>query len=274
MAYRHVFIPIRGWFVGIGTSLLVVALHFAGIGVRLPLTIFATAVIFPLAFTIAEAFRRREFCLDRLGSITGGLRTMHVNICGLPSTTTKWERDLQDLALGLIEFLSFELAAQETESERHRRSVDIHLARMARWIHGMKVEAAETPGFAGNMDVQFSSVVSAVEDLRFIRQYRTPAIMRAFSFVWSMGLPTITSLTMAYWTLDAGLTVWWHVLIAALVAQLSLSLMMEALVNAQQGLEQPFDGIGDDDVELDAVQLLNSMRAEQTAFADVTVEEE
>ena len=82
MAYRHVFIPIRGWFVGIGTSLLVVALHFAGIGVRLPLTIFATAVIFPLAFTIAEAFRRREFCLDRLGSITGGLRTMHVNICG------------------------------------------------------------------------------------------------------------------------------------------------------------------------------------------------
>ena len=143
MAYRHVFIPIRGWFVGIGTSLLVVALHFAGIGVRLPLTIFATAVIFPLAFTIAEAFRRREFCLDRLGSITGGLRTMHVNICGLPSTTTKWERDLQDLALGLIEFLSFELAAPETESERHRRSVDIHLARMARWMHGMKVEAAE-----------------------------------------------------------------------------------------------------------------------------------
>ena len=100
------------------------------------------------------------------------------------------------------------------------------------------------------------SVIFEFERMKNILEYRTPVSLRAYSYVFLNAFPILFGPYFAH------LTIKYYAGVGYLVAIL-YSLVLVSLDNIQENLENPFDAVGEDDVNLDmADQLEALMRVE------------
>lgn len=238
-----------------------------GVQGDLPFELIAIAVVFPTAFSIAAAHRRREDALEALAS----LRAMIVAIF---YAHRDWivegaEHARRARAIGgrLYGAVCAALACGLDERMTKRLSVAAAFSDLSESIDTLK-RAGVSGGEISRANQFLYNGIRDFEKLRAIADYRTSDAIRTFSKLFLNILPVLFAPFYAHVAHEAG-----HPLFAYGVA-LAFALVLVGLDNVQDGLEDPFDGIGEDDVKLDLAGELFWLRpAEQAPPEDVDMAE-
>ncbi|HSG80986.1 MAG TPA: hypothetical protein VLC48_01945 [Gemmatimonadota bacterium] len=225
-----------------------------GIQGDFPLTLIATAIVFPIVFSIGGAYKRREAALDDYGSIKAHGRAIYFAARDWPEQPNNEKVEeirtqLGDLLTSCRRLFSEPISKMDENEEAVYRS----FSKLSRFIKSLRAEGLAS-GEASRCNQYLSKMILAFEGVKHIYQYRTPRTLRAYSEVFIFLLPILYGPYFAAIAPDysAGLQYLMPILFAVILVSLD---------NIQEHLENPFDQIGEDDVAINAekfVARLNS----------------
>lgn len=211
-----------------------------------PLTLIATAVVFPIVFSINSAYKRRESVLDDYGQIKAHGRAIYFASRDWLETPdpARWERCRVLLGNLLAAARSLYSSPRDDMSEREAQ-VYAAFSELSQFIRRDLREAGLATGEVSRCNQYLSKMLVAFEQTKHVYQYRTPRTLRAFSDAFITLLPPLYGPYFAYLATEfaAELTYLMPVLFA---------LVLAALDNIQEQLENPFDQVGQDDVMINA----------------------
>ncbi len=220
-------------------------LHF-DITADFPLTLIATAVVFPIVFSIGGAYKRRENALARYGSLKAHSRAIYF-------ATRDWfdgsDAALQEKAKSLLGQLLGDcrtlFSSPREEMEQNEDKVYGDFSRISEFINRDLRSHGLPSGEASRCNQFLSKIVIDFEDIKHIYQYRTPRSLSAFSDLFVTILPIIYG---PYFAASApgyssGL---------AYVMPILFTVVLGSLDNIQEHLENPFDQVGEDDIVINA----------------------
>lgn len=211
----------------------------------LPSELIAIAVVFPTAFGIAAAHRRRETALEALANLRGVLASIYY---AHRDWTAGTDQSHAGRAAALVRRL-YAAVGRALSSPPARRGAP--RADVARGFSDLSasIETLKTAGVPGAETSRANQFLNhglrEYERLRAIADYRTADSLRAYSKVFLNLLPVLFAPYYAEIAAEAG-----HPAFGYAVA-LAFALVLVGLDNVQDGLENPFDGLGVDDVRLD-----------------------
>jgi len=225
-----------------------------GIAADLPMTLIATAIVFPLVFSIGTAYKRREKALEEYGSIKAHGRALYFaardwapsadpeRAAAIAAILSELLRSCRDLFTGATE----RMAGQEQRiyGEFSR------LSHFVEWLRAAGLSANE----CSRCNQYLSRIMAAFENLKHIYQYRTPRTLRAFSDFFILLLPVLYG---PYFAFEAGK----QQSSAVYLVPVLFALTLVGLSNIQDRLENPFDQIGEDDVTINAEKFAASLAA-------------
>ena len=234
-------------------------------------TLFVSPIVFPLAFSINTDFQRREKVLEDLAGFKSAammwffcLRDWR-DACKLDDQFMKAVRNkLKGLLFHLREYLLTE--------KIHRRNY------ILRVIYedlsdvnqlNEKVRSSELPAnspLIARIIHLLNMMCLSFERLRVIREYRSPRSIRSFTKVLIFALPLLLSPYYVYLGSKSIIingvnvnTEWSPYYIAIMVA-----FVFGALQGVQDKLDDPFDGMSEDDINLDSLDEWTSQSLEAT----------
>ena len=233
-----------------------------GITANFPETLIATAIVFPLVFSISTAYNRREKALEEYGTIKAHGRVLYL-------AARDWlmdhdERRLTELEAALSEMLTacrdmFTRPLSEMpgfEARIYRTFSTLSL--FVRKLREDGLPATE----CSRCNQYISKVIASFENIKHIYEYRTPRTLRAFSDFFILLLPILYGPYFAAQAEAFSKELFY-------VMPVLFSLILVGLANIQDHLENPFDQIGEDDVAIDPEHFVESLRA---GNADVMAE--
>lgn len=222
----------------------------------LPSTLIGVAVVFPIVFSINAAYKRREDALGHLASAKGhavAIAWAHQDWTGGDPELARRGRDGVERLFEAIH--GFFRSGGESEDLRrvYRRLASLSTSHEA--LRAAGVPANEI----SRVNQYLRAIVIAFERMRNILEYRTPMALRAYSRVFLNAFPVLFGPYFAQLARESTLAVGYGV--AAIYA-----LVLVSLDNIQDALENPFDTVGEDDVDLDVAAELRSLveREEET----------
>ncbi len=216
---------------------------------NLPTGLIGLAVVFPIVFSINTAYRRRESALrdySDLRSHAVALYYAHRDWARSIEETTELHtgrvRGLIEGTLGAVrDYLREEKSQPKLLNKVLHRFSEISMSHEE--LRKVGVPANEI----SRANQYLSKVMVAFERMRNIANYRTPMSLRAYSTVFLSIFPIAFGPYFAHLCLEAAETFYY---VGYMVAVL-YALVLVTLDNIQDDLENPFDGIGVDDVRLD-----------------------
>ena len=216
-----------------------------GWAVQLPEGLIAIAIIFPLGFAINAAFSRREKVLELYASIKAGAIVLYFN-------HRDWLDPIDPMVLDSVRDITRQLLvninaymANPDAGDAEAIPVYANFAEISGMAEKIR-EGGAYPSDAARVNRGLAQMTIDFERMRNIRNYRTPASLRAYSQLFLNVLPIFFAPHFAYVAQKHGPTV--SIIIAAVYSTLLVS-----LDNIQEALEDPFDQHDEDDVLLDAV---------------------
>lgn len=203
----------------------------------LDITMFSVAVIFPLVFTIREAFKRRDNALKFLSQFKSALCSVHycfeqckkldANGCAEVSAL------LDKASAQFFEALSSENAdirpAEDTVNEI------IHFIQ--------RNDKAISGGLALKIIRFVQDVNEGMENTISLKMHGTPISMRAYCLVFVFMFPFVFAPTIVYHLPDAPMFLTYGLSVLH-------GFILITLYNVQVQMENPFDQIGLDDIQL------------------------
>jgi predicted membrane chloride channel (bestrophin family) len=223
-----------------------------GIKADFPLTLIATAIVFPLVFSIGTAYTRREKALEEYGAIKANGRTLY-----LASRDWASQRDAKrdaDLKSALHELLS---ACRDMykgplkDAGPHEKRVYEAFGLLSDFVTAMRA-AHLSPTECSRLNQYISRMIGAFENTRNIYEYRTPRTLRAFSDFFILLLPILYGPYFAYQAEQFLPELFF-------LMPILFTLILVGLANIQDDLENPFDQIGIDDVAIDPDRFIDSL---------------
>jgi hypothetical protein len=220
-----------------------------------PLTLLATAIVFPIVFSINSAYKRREVVLDDYGSLKSHGRAIFFASRDWladadPETTEKCRRLLGKLLSSTRDLFS----GPRVDMHIREEQVYARFSDLSRFIREDLRGAGLASGEVSRCNQYLSKMLLAFEQIKHIYQYRTPRTLRAFSDFFIKIMPPLYGPYFAYIAMDfnPGLTYVMPVLFA---------LVLVSLDNIQEHLENPFDQIGQDDVLINSEKFVDRLLA-------------
>jgi len=220
-----------------------------------PLTLLATAIVFPIVFSINSAYKRREAVLDDYASMKAHGRAIFF-------ATRDWletpDEDRQSRCRSLLgELLQANrklFNAPRAEMLDREEQVYGCFSKLSQFIREDLRLAGLASGEVSRCNQYLSKMVLAFEQVKHVYQYRTPRTLRAFSDFFITVLPPLYGPYFAYIAKDysPGLTYVMPVLFA---------LVLVSLDKIQEHLENPFDQVGQDDVMINAEKFVDRLYA-------------
>lgn len=219
-----------------------------GFVAELPIDLLGLAVVFPLVFSINSAYRMREDALQAFASLKG-------NATGLFYAHRDW--GLQGTqhaqrARALIEELLTEMASmlRTTDGDQDRAATRVfeifsEFSASIETLRAAKIstnEISRANEYLKNIIVDFEKMVN-------IARYRTPISLRAFTRLFLNLFPILFGPHFAHIDYPD------YPLIGYVFAGL-YAFVLVSLDNVQDHLENPFDGIGTDDLKLSVVDAI------------------
>lgn len=225
------------------------------ISANFPLTLIATAIIFPIVFSINSAYKRREMALDNYGSLKAHGRSIYFATRDwLEDTDEHKQQRCRELLGNLLRSTRELFTAPRTET--HQREEDVYgcFSDLSVFIRDDLRKAGLASGEVSRCNQYLSKMVLAFEQIKHVYQYRTPRTLRAFSDIFITVLPPLYGPYFAYVATDytPQLTYVMPALFAVILASLD---------NIQAHLENPFDQIGQDDVTINAEKFMERLKA-------------
>jgi hypothetical protein len=225
------------------------------ISANFPLTLIATAIVFPIVFSINSAYKRREMALDDYGALKAHGRAVYFATRDWleepdPIKQERCRRLLGNLLRATREMFS----AQRSEMHEREERVYGCFSELSLFIRNDLRQAGLASGEVSRCNQYLSKMFLAFEQIKHVYQYRTPRTLRAFSDFFITVLPPLYGPYFAYMAKDfsSGLTYVMPVLFAVILVSLD---------NIQGHLENPFDQIGQDDVMINAEKFMDRLQA-------------
>ena len=198
------------------------------------------AVVFPIAFSINSAYRRREDALKSLASVRAsavGLYFAHRDWPNLPDSARL------ESARHAIQMTLAAMVDHLKGSSADTQSVYAALSEVSRSVEALRqAQVSPTELSRANQYVRFLAL--DFEQLSNIANYRTPLSLRAYSRVFLNLFPVLFAPHFA----NVGYPKYG---VLGYLLALLYSLVLVGLDNIQDQLENPFDQVGPDDLRLD-----------------------
>lgn len=217
-----------------------------------PLTLIATAIVFPLVFSISTAYTRREKALEEIGALKASGRAMYL---GSRDWTPHQDPDRDDeVKSALHELLSATRDMYKgplEDAAPHEARVYRSFARLSAFVEQMRA-AHLAPTECSRLNQYLGRMIIAFESTRNIYEYRTPRTLRAFSDFFILLLPILYGPYFAYQAGQFRVELFY-------VMPILFALILVGLANIQDDLENPFDQIGADDVAIDPDRFITTL---------------
>ena len=217
-----------------------------------PLSLIATAIIFPIVFSIGGAYKRREVALDEYGSIKAHGRALYfATIHWLENPPKELSLELRGHLQSLMEACRHMFNRPVSELEQHEKAVYDSFTTLSVFIKKMRTHGLPS-GEASRSNQFLSKMMISFERIKHIYQYRTPRTLRTYSDIFIVVLPIMYG---PYFAFKAD-----HYAIGLQYAMPILySVILVALDNIQSHLENPFDQQGEDDVSFNVKKFIGNL---------------
>ena len=243
ISYRTFFI------IGIAVASTYFCLQF-GIKADFPLTLIATAVIFPIVFSIGQAYKRREQALDHYGLIKAHASAIFYAARDWPENPSPQsiEKIRQEIVtlMGACRTL---FTSKRKDMPKYEPAVYESFSRLSQLIRTELRLNGLASGEVSRCNQYLSKMIGSFEKIKHVFQYRTPRTLRAFSDVF------ITLLPLLYGPYFAALAEDYTVSGLVYIVPVLFAFILTSLDNIQIHLEDPFDGVGEDDVFINVEKL-------------------
>ena len=211
------------------------------------LIIFSIAIIFPLVFTIREAFRRRQYCIRLLGELKAGISAFYFSMENSNKLTIKEKQE--------VHAMMNTLSAAFINGLKNKSNAEIDAVRdQIRQVYHYVDTTRES--VSNNTSLKLIRLVrdiqESIEVLNGYKIHGTPVSLRAYCLIFIYILPFIFSPTLVHNL--ASHPVWLTYALSVLHGFILMS-----LYNLQAHIEDPFDQIGLDDIQLVEFQFREEM---------------
>ncbi|NOT75958.1 MAG: hypothetical protein HOP08_13610 [Cyclobacteriaceae bacterium] len=216
-----------------------------GLTAKFPDMLVGVAIVFPVVFSIGSAYSRRETALQRWADFKGHAIAIYY---ATRDWTTNKNNDLpqrtRETTLEMMQKLKIILSGKK--SEWPAREVEIYklfskLSAITMELRDHGVQSGEI----SRVSQYVSKMIIAFDNLKIIFVYRTPVTLRAYSKVFIYIFPIIYGPYFASTFGDYSPSLEY-------VMPVLYSFILVSLDNIQDHLENPFDEVGEDDIDIDA----------------------
>jgi len=254
---RH-FIGILDLQTAMVTALALASTYFCrrfNLAADMPTGLIGVAIVFPIVFSINAAYRRREEALRYFASFKGhAVSLYYAHRDWVPDRPAQHAARARVLIQDLLGAVRQSLTVLDTEQQGRFQSVYELFSRFS-----TSHEELRHAGMSGNEVSRANQYLRAMmidfERMHNIQQYRTPLSLRAYSWIFLNCFPILFGPYFAYLAGQYYLSVGFGVAVI-------YALVLVSLDNIQEGLENPFDEIGTDDVRLDVIEDYRPVLAE------------
>ena len=233
--------------------------HHFELAANMPSGLIGIAVIFPIVFSINAAYKRREEALRNFAAFKG----YSVALFFAHRDWAVTEEGLQDAnrlksALGvLLQNINNYFLHRGTDKAVKLEAIYDIFSTVSKANEDLRKRGI-AGGELSRINQYLKELMNRFEQMRNILIYRTPISLRAYSSVFLNGFPILFGPYFAYLIIETS------ALVGYLVAVL-YSLVLVSLDNIQEDLENPFDAVGEDDINLDiSEKYLALMEVEQS----------
>ena len=202
------------------------------------------AVLFPLVFTIREAFRRRQLAIRVLSALKAAISAFYFGL----ENNVKMPIDEKHQINGLMRSLSVKFTDSLKDPEHHGMDEVRDIIRQIYAVSTPRNEAISSNASLKMMRV-VQDIQESIESLHGIKIHGTPVSLRAYLLVSLYFLPFIFTPNLVYNLHDDPR---WLIYVLNSVN----GFVLISLYNLQDLLEDPFDQMGLDDIKLDQFEFL------------------
>jgi len=224
-----------------------------GLAANLPLTLVATAVIFPIVFSISGAYKRRENALQHYGALKANAKAIFFAVRDWLENPSDELVERTKVILGDLLGACRHLFEGPTEDlEKNEEAVYGQFSRLSRFIRDDLRRNGLASGEVSRCNQFLSKMMIAFETTKHVYQYRTPKTLRAFSDFFIVVLPVAYGPYFAHMASESFSAL-------SYVMPVLMSVILVSLDNIQDHLENPFDQIGEDDVKINVEKFVNRL---------------
>jgi hypothetical protein len=239
------------------TTLSVVTTYFcykAGLTAKFPDMLVGVAIVFPVVFSIGSAYNRRETALQRFSDFKG--HAIAIYYATRDWTTEKNDalpNKVRELVNEMVVLIRAMFTAKEKEGwQENERKLFALFSRLSDTTMEMRKHGVQS-GEISRVSQYVSKMIIAFDNLKIIHDYRTPVTLRAYSKVFIYVFPIIYGPYFASTFHDFSANLEY-------VMPVLYSFILVSLDNIQDHLEHPFDEIGEDDIRIDAREIVAYMQ--------------
>jgi len=218
-----------------------------------PLTLIATAIVFPIVFSINGAYKRRELALAKYAALKAQGKAVYFAsrdwLENPPETTLVKAKSLLEELFDACRHMFSHGAAESRQNEERVYRAFSEISRFVKTdLRGNGLASGEV----SRCNAYLCKMFIAFEDAKHIHQYRTPRTLRMFSSIFVTVLPVLYGPYFAHEARDYAHAV-------SYVMPVLFTLVLVSLYNIQSHLENPFDGVGEDDISINVEQFVRRL---------------
>jgi hypothetical protein len=219
-----------------------------GLITSLPIELIGIAVIFPVVFSISEAYKTRENALNAFAAVkSNGAALYYAHRDWHPRKYGNHPDRAAMLLKRLLVLLDQVLHADEMSEPGPEQEIYQIFSEYSRSIEQIRSAGASNIEIA-RANQYLAEMIRNFELMINIARYRTPRALRAYSRLFLLVFPVFFGPHFA----DIGYP---NFPILGYLTAVLYSVVLVGLDNVQDHLENPFDGDGPDDLRLDVAEL-------------------
>jgi len=212
-----------------------------------PLTILSIAVVFPIVFSIASAYKRREVALNHYASLKTHSRSVFYAsrdwISDDKKESLKHQEKIKDLLTNILSTSKSIFQSKLTKNSAKLTKIYTLFSSLSSEIEYLRSRGMPT-GEVSRCNQFFGKMMLSFENLKHISQYRTPVQLRTYSRFFTYLLPIVYGPYFANLVSDLPMGVF------TFIMPVLFSVILVSLANMQNDLEDPFDQVGTDDIKI------------------------
>ncbi|MCE2994648.1 MAG: hypothetical protein ACK5RG_17190 [Cyclobacteriaceae bacterium] len=212
---------------------------------KFPDMLVGVAIVFPVVFSIGSAYTRRENALQRYSDFKGHAVALYF---ASRDWTSSKEGDLPNRMQQLVHDLILKVKVMLKQSEAEWKQSEKEMYGLFSKLSGMTMEMRALgvqSGEISRVSQYVSKMIIAFDNMKIIHNYRTPVTLRTYSKVFIYIFPIIYGPYFASTFHDYSASLEY-------VMPILYSFILVSLDNIQDHLENPFDEVGEDDINIDA----------------------
>ena len=230
-----------------------------GIQADVSLSMLSLAIVFPIVFAINSAYLRREEALKFLAGIKGHCVSIFLAVKHWGDTKVADHSLLVSTSLHLNNVLG-EVKKYLVGRNFTKNEFGVYHAVSSLSKNLQLMRAVCNSSEMSRINEYVSMLIVDFEDLKTIREYRTPITLRTYSRAFIYTFPILFSPFFAS-TLST-----FSIPIITYFIPVVYAFILISLINIQDHMEDPFDGIGEDDIKLEPERfagLLNGLEVKK-----------